>query len=44
MEEQDDWCDYFEMMQEVARWQEELVVHGEPVDNSFSDMVKEYYA
>ena len=43
-EEQDDWRDYFEMMREVAKWQEELVVRGEPVDSSFSDMVEEYYA
>ena len=43
-EEQDDWRDYFTILEEAAGWQQELVIGDESVDDPIRPLIEEYYA
>jgi len=42
-EEQDDWRDYFKILEESTVWQQELVARGEPIEDQVIPLIEEYY-
>jgi len=44
LEEQDNWQDYFKILEELIAWQEELRVGEEAPEDQVCPMIEEYYA
>jgi hypothetical protein len=42
-EEQDDWQDYFTILEEASQWRDELCIQGQEDDDSIGPLVEEYY-